>query len=205
MNNAISISGGRVATFGARPGRQAGITLFLTLIALVSMTLAAVAMMRSIDTGGLVAGNLALKQSSVQESDVGINVAFNCLDAGGALTAGIDLGANNATCNYYASLQPDANKPYGVPDVLETATPLPTNAATGNTVTYVIERMCNLTGTFDNAKCVPSPFGRKEPKIDAHLNNKTLTPKQALYRVSVKTTGPRNVSSYSQMVMSATQ
>lgn len=205
MNNAISIPGGRAATLGARPGRQAGVTLFLTLIALVSMTLAAVAMMRSIDTGNLVAGNLALKQSSVQESDVGINVAFNCLDAGGALTLGADLGVNSATCNYYASLQPDANKPYGVPDVLETATPLSTNPATGNTVTYVIERMCNLPGTFDNAKCVPSPFGRKEAKIDAHLNNKTLTPKQALYRVSVKTTGPRNVSSYSQMVMSATQ
>jgi type IV pilus assembly protein PilX len=205
MNNAIPVLAGKPAPHSTALDHQAGITLFLTLIALVSMTLAAIAMMRSIDTGNIVAGNLALKQGASQESDVGINVAFNCLDKNGALITGGNLDANNATCNYYASLQPDSNKPFGVPDVLESASTLPTNPTTGYTVSFVIERMCNLTGTFENAKCIPSPFGRKESKISARSNNQTLIPPQALYRISVKTSGPRNVATYSQMIMSATQ
>lgn len=205
MNNANPTIAGKPAHFSAAPGRQVGITLFLTLIALVSMTLAAVAMMRSIDTGNLVAGNLALKQGSSQESDKGINVAFNCLDGG--LLKTVDLKADNVICNYYASFQPDNNKPYGVPDILETAPPtagLGFNATTGNTVTFIIERMCTAAGAVTDANCVFSPFGRRETGGDLHLPPKLISP-QALYRISVKTSGPRNVSSYSQMVMNATQ
>lgn len=185
---------------------QAGVTLFLTLIALVGMTLAAIAMMRSIDTGNIIAGNLALKQGASHEADKGINVAFNCMDGG--LLKTVDLRANNATCNYYATLQPDVNRPFGIPDILETAPEtagLTTNAITGNKVTFVIERMCAAgTVAFAEATCITSPFGRKEEGGDGHLPPKITAP-QALYRISVKVAGPRSVATYTQMVMNATQ
>lgn len=191
----------------ARLSRQSGVTLFITLIALVGMTLAAIAMMRSIDTGNIVAGNLALKQGASHEADKGLNFAFNHLDSKGALLA-LDLKVNQAVYHYYASLQPDVQKPFGIPDVLETVPPvagLPTNAATGNTVNFVIERMCTTTGPWASATCITSPFGMAESGGDVRYPGKKLPPPQALYRVSVKVSGPKNVATYTQMVMNATR
>ncbi len=178
---------------------QRGAVLFFTLIALVAMTLAALAMVRSVDTGNLVAGNIALKQSAIQEADIAMNKAFSCLDSGGVLLGA--LGTPVSTCNYYATLQPDLNKPFGIPDALESA-PGTLDPATGNTSAYIIERMCTATGAWDAATCIESPFGKAEAYGDVHLPDKQVPP-QALYRISIKVSGPRNVAAYSQMIMNA--
>jgi type IV pilus assembly protein PilX len=183
-------------------GTEKGVVLFMALIALVAMTLAAIALVRSVDTSNLVAGNVALKQGAVHEADKIMNIAFNCLDRGGALLNAGSLGANSATCNYYASLQPDLVRPYGIPDVLESAPGGITEASTRNTTTYVIERMCTAPGTWTPVNCVESPFGRAARFTDRGVS--ALTPPQALYRISVKVSGPRNVAAYSQMVLNAT-
>ncbi|MBI4743152.1 MAG: hypothetical protein HY777_16725 [Betaproteobacteria bacterium] len=179
---------------------QRGAVLFFTLIALVAMTLAALAMVRSVDTGNLVAGNIALKQGAIQEADIAMNKAFSCLDSGGVLL-GSALGTTVTTCNYYSTLQADVNKPFGIPDVLESAVGA-LDPVTGNTSAYVIERMCTTTGAWNAATCVESPFGKAEAAGDSHLPEKQ-TPPQALYRISIKVSGPRNVAAYSQMVMNA--
>ena len=44
-----------------RPQRQHGLVLFFALIAMVVMSLAAVALIRAVDTSTLIAGNLACK------------------------------------------------------------------------------------------------------------------------------------------------
>ena len=44
------------------PGGQSGVVLFIALIVLVAMSLAGVALVRSVDTNLLIAGNLAFKQ-----------------------------------------------------------------------------------------------------------------------------------------------
>ena len=176
--------------------------MFFTLIALVAMTLAALAMVRSVDTGNLVAGNISLKQGAVQEADKIMNTAFTCLDTGGALLAlPAMLQSNQGTCNYFASLQADTLRPYGMPDILE-ATAGTTDPTTGNTRAYVIERLCNAVGPWTEATCMESPFGKPAAYGDVRTI-KPLTPVQAMYRISVKVTGPRNVVSYSQMVMNS--
>lgn len=185
---------------GIRHGQQGAVLIF-TLIALVSMTLAALAMVRSVDTGNLVAGNIALKQSAIQEADRMMNQAFRCLDLGGDLIVAAALANTVSTCNYYAALQADVVKPFGVPDVLESASGT-SDPATGNTSAYVIERMCSTTGAWNQANCIESPFGKAETYSDVHLPDKQIPP-QALYRISIKVTGPRNVASYSQMIMNA--
>jgi len=59
------------------PGRrgQRGIVIFIALIALVVMMIAGLALMRSVDTGNLIAGNLAFRQRAVHSADGGVEVA----------------------------------------------------------------------------------------------------------------------------------
>jgi type IV pilus assembly protein PilX len=184
---------------------QRGVVLFMTLIALVAMTLAAIALVRSVDTGNLVAGNVALKQGASQESEKGMNLAYTCLDNGGTLF-NVSKDANRPICNYYSTLQTDTVKPYGIPDILDSPS-LPVmqdnTATTGNKITFVIERLCAAgTVAWDDKTCITSPFGRTPPKGDQRLPP-PVRPPQALYRISVKVYGPRSVASYTQMVMNA--
>ena len=187
-------------TRGHRPAAQKGVVLVFALIALVAMTLAALAMMRSTETSNLVAGNIGLKQGAAQEADRIMNVAFACLDSSGALLSA-SLENNRTTCNYYASVQPDTQRPFGIPDVLETVSGT-TDPATGNTSAFVIERLCSATGAFSDQNCLESPFGKKM-EFEDHNWRILATPPQALYRISIKVSGPRNVAAYSQMILNA--
>jgi Tfp pilus assembly protein PilX len=195
-NNTTNTS---MAMRGQGPLAQGGIVLLFALIALVSMTLAAVALLRSVDTSNLVAGNIALKQGAIQEGDRAMNEAFACLDTGGALIS-VSLAADNATCHYYAALQADVLPPFGIPDALESTSGV-TSSTTGNSSYYVIERMCKVAGEWNAANCIESPFGKAADYTDR--GDGAQTPPQALYRISVKIGGPRNVASYSQLVMNA--
>jgi len=56
--------------------KQRGVVLFFALIALVVMSLAAVALIRSVDTSTLIAGNLAFKQSASSSGDAGLESAI---------------------------------------------------------------------------------------------------------------------------------
>jgi len=57
--------------------RQRGVVLFFALIALVVMSLAAVALIRSVDTNTLIAGNLAFKQAATSSGDSGLEMAID--------------------------------------------------------------------------------------------------------------------------------
>lgn len=61
------------------PHEQRGVVLLIALIILVAMTLAGIGMMRSVDTGSLIAGNLAFKQATLNASDAGTRAGFNAL------------------------------------------------------------------------------------------------------------------------------
>jgi type IV pilus assembly protein PilX len=61
------------------PRKQRGVVLLLTLIILVAMTLAGVGMMRSVDTGNIIAGNLAFRQATANAGDAGPSAGFNAL------------------------------------------------------------------------------------------------------------------------------
>jgi Tfp pilus assembly protein PilX len=51
---------------------QQGVVLFIALIVLVAMSLAGIALMRSVDTNVLIAGNLAFRQGATMAGDWGI-------------------------------------------------------------------------------------------------------------------------------------
>ncbi|MBI1173807.1 MAG: hypothetical protein GC139_00910 [Sideroxydans sp.] len=59
--------------------RQRGVVLLIALIVLVAMTLAGIGMMRSVDTGIVITGNMAFKQTTVHAGDVGIDEGYTAL------------------------------------------------------------------------------------------------------------------------------
>ena len=63
----------------APPRQQRGMVLLIALIVLVAMTLAAIGMMRSVDTTTVIAGNVAFKQTTLQSADQGISTAYSAL------------------------------------------------------------------------------------------------------------------------------
>jgi type IV pilus assembly protein PilX len=67
----------RLAT--ASSNRQQGVVLLVALIVLVALTLAGVALVRSVDTANLVAGNLSFHQSAIQAGERSTELAVTWL------------------------------------------------------------------------------------------------------------------------------
>lgn len=147
----------------AFPERQRGVVLILTLIVLVAMTLAAIALVRSVDTGNVVAGNMAFKQGATQAGDYGTESAIAFLRTGGV--GGIAIAGDAASYvdipaqGYYATGQDldmtgnshdpsrglvdwDSNNCNGAAAAGCLTPAAPVTTATGNTVTYIIQRLC---------------------------------------------------------------
>ena len=88
-------------------GRERGAVLFLALIALVAMTIAALALVRAVDTANVISGNFAFKQSTLQMADIGIEAAVTALPT--ITTTSLDAawsssGACTTACQYYPTM-----------------------------------------------------------------------------------------------------
>ena len=142
---------------GSVRSRQRGIALFVALIGMVLLSLAGIALVRSVDTTSSVATNIAFRQASVGPVSKAIEDAiYNMFKAPLApVNLRIPQTAHNPARGYYALLQP-GEKPNGVPDVLAgdyltmsakyAAAGLPAAVVDINTkmeVRSVIERVCS--------------------------------------------------------------
>lgn len=122
--------------------------LFVSLIVLVAMTLAGVSLMRAVDTGLVVAGNMAFKQSAIMVADRGTQEAVQWLQAN---SAGPVLQNTNPGQGYFSSrpvVEPnwfDAAS-WGQSVTLNGGVP----DASGNVVRYVVHRMCTQPDTAYN-------------------------------------------------------
>lgn len=182
------------------PKRQQGIVLLIALTVLVAMSLAGVALMRSVDNTVVIAGNIAFKQSSLQVSDRGARDALAWLTT--KYAPGLDGAAltrdDDATNGYYSA------RPPVEPDWFDSASwtgAFTTNGglpdATGNTVRILIHRMCSLPGLLDGeGNCTCSKFFPPSQKLDS--NSKSIGQAafegkfQMYYRVTTRVEGPRN-------------
>jgi Tfp pilus assembly protein PilX len=185
--------------------------LLVALIVLVAMTLAGIALMRSVFTGNRVAGNLAFQQAATQSADVGIETAIAWLEnnsAGNRLFNNINIGAGE-TVGYYASRQePGTTQSW---DDWWAAVPVPDNRvnslaadAAGNTVAYVIQRLCNNVGDPNaGIGCSTSPTSSGTEGSSRGSGVVALqVPGQRYYRITVRVSGPRNTVSFVQAVIS---
>jgi Tfp pilus assembly protein PilX len=123
--------------------RQRGIVSSLVAVVVLLVTLlAAIALIRSVDTSNTVAGTIAFKQSAVQEAEIAYKeVLLNVPSFTGAAGLG---EADNSAIGYYAEIQPVNS--HGVPTALVNGTGKTPAVATPDTVLYVIERLCPTAG-----------------------------------------------------------
>jgi Tfp pilus assembly protein PilX len=174
--------------------------MFVALIVMVAMALAALALIRAVDTTTAVVGNLGFRQASILPANAAVEVAVSALFE----TKSIALEANDVGQNYFASkLAGDDAR--GVPALLGNACAsgtvakvLPADAA-GNTVCYVIERMCNNPGVATGTNCDMLP-----PKLAAGTtvgDPSVPMPQVPFYRLTVRVDGPRHTASYVQVML----
>lgn len=172
------------------PMRQQGVVLFFALIALVVLLLAGIALVRSVDTANTIAGNIAFKQGTIQEGDSGVEAAFNAL----TVPTIADKTQNNLTRYYYATYDPSVAVPKARLDAASDSE----NAASGNKVRYVIERMCLNAGAADPANCLQPPVTGNSSKSSGQT---VFVEDKVYYRVTVRISGPRNTSSTVQVIL----
>jgi Tfp pilus assembly protein PilX len=190
---------------------QRGVVLFIALIVMVALSLAAVALIRSVDTTNAVIGNLGFRISSILPGNLAIEQAaaalFSTQDPAHAVHIADptnDLPAEN----YFASWQ-NSDDARGVPAVLQkksSASGLAKQLVDTSDpakklvdVTYVIERMCTTPGPATAARCnlVGAKQSLGETVNDPHL----ALNKNPYYRVTVRVDGPQNTASFLQATL----
>jgi Tfp pilus assembly protein PilX len=193
-----------------RCARQRGVVLMIALIVLVAMTLAGIALMRSVNTTALISGNLAFQQAATSSGDTGTEAAivwlkannnsgylWNSYPAQGYVAARQDPAAGQSWDAFWTAVI----NPSGGPSLV---TSLGQDPNTGNTVSYVIQRLCNGTGdpTSPGIDCAApqsvalATSSSKGAGAVALLYNSSI-----YYRITTRIDGPRNTVSYVQVVV----
>lgn len=192
--------------------RQQGVILFVALIVLVAMSLTGIALMRSVDTNLLVAGNLAFRQGATSAGDWGIEAARSYLKTAviGSQSA---LDVDKPSDAYYSTWQQELNLfGYGAGvlfDWTNNAEVVGTDSA-GNEVRYVVHRMCGAPGPSSSAlaNCMRTPPSGAADTASGSTKGTTTygsaalpAPTAVYFRVTVRILGPRNTLSYVQAVL----
>lgn len=159
--------------------KQKGLALIVAMIVLVVMSIAGIGLIRSVDTGVLVAGNLAFRQSATQAADIAVEEArtwllanasgltadipargyyatsLDTLDMTGNKTQAKDKNNNNIVYSAQVKwLNPSNTLNTGMAEVkayCPTTTAL--TSTTGNKYCYIIQRLCNAAGPLSGGTC----------------------------------------------------
>jgi type IV pilus assembly protein PilX len=141
--------------------KQRGVVLFFALIAMLAIMLAAVALVRSVDTSTIIAGNLAFKQAATTSGDAGTEAAIAYLATVEAANSGINVlmdmthpfnkahagsvGDTYYSAAYYPIVDPNLSLTASSGTRIlwdDTDSVLAGTDTSGNTTRYVIQRMC---------------------------------------------------------------
>ncbi len=179
---------------------ERGIALVVSLIALVAMTLAGIALMRSVTGGVVVTGNLQLKKNATVSADLGVELGRAWL------AAQASLDANNLSQGYYSNWGNPVWDPLAH-DWSATSRDGGTDAV-GNRVRYVVHRMCRDPGkafTDPTQSCVLAiGAGSGSSKRDAgYADPRFARGTSPYYRVTARVDGPKSTVSYIQAMLVA--
>jgi len=208
----------RIPFAPARRSKQRGVALFFALVSLVAIMLAAVVLVRSVDTSMLISGNLAFQQAATSSADAGTEAAVTYLAGIEAANGATNVLTNsahpfnqdNAAAGYYASLDPAKSMSAASGTRFQWITSgggkdsvLVGTDSSGNTVSYVIQRMCRTSGVeVTAANCLFSGAALDNNKQNIPLPQEickgTGCPVAGMIRVTTKVTGPKNTVSYVQ-------
>jgi Tfp pilus assembly protein PilX len=172
--------------------RQRGASLIIVLVVLAVMLVGSLAMLRSSEVSGLVAGNVSFKEAATQATDIGISAAAKQLDAMAA--AATDSNIANA---YFATRQAEDSD--GLPTTVNWSA-VPTAPVGNYNVQYVTERLCQSTPVTDPVgQCMvrdaEAPGSNKAGSL-AYKNPPTV-----YYRITVRVTGPKSAAAFVQALV----
>ncbi len=188
------------------PQRQKGVVLMIALIMLVSLTLAGIALVRSVDTTTIIAGNLGFKQSATSSGDLGNEQAIAFLES---YNSGTTLHAAIGGQGQYVPFveNPGAGQTWDTfwQNVIgaNAKALVPATDAAGNSASYVIHRLCNSAGDpVSVADCAISPASAANSGSSKGAGVVALNFSAAIYyRITTRVVGPRNTVSYIQTVI----
>ena len=198
---------------------QAGVVLFIALVALLVMSLGAVALIRSVDTNSQITGNVSYKQTAQESSSYGIENMADTL--GIKLTAyqEVDDAGNgyHATCKTFdqgvtnpcngSDLTDEDNWSPGTTSRLASGLAIANGLdAYGNKIQYIVERMCKSAGPATKANCLMVSSNANNNSKNVIDMPRADIPESLVevpvYRVTVQVTGPKNTISYIQAFIS---
>jgi type IV pilus assembly protein PilX len=202
-----------------------GVSMLFALMTLVALSLAAVALVRSVDTGALILGNMGFKDDTVMASDEAMRVAMGYLSKGqadGTLdksvegdgfyidslqlldVAGTSMDANRTLIDWKLDgckgAEPAAAAGKCVKPVA-TALSLPN----GVTARYLVMKMCSADGA--TVDCLgPTSQKSEETSESGELNYKEpyyakSSAKAVYYRIIVRTDGARDAVTYTEAIV----
>lgn len=206
--------------------RQQGVSMLVALVTLTILLLASVALVRSIDSGTLIVGNLAFKQDTTVVSSIAAEQAMAWLEANvdgttldedlpeaGYYASSLDkldpTGANTSAANPMAlidwKLDSCADTPSGHYTNCDTL-PFTGQSVNGNQIQWVITRLCDSVGTPSAANLCARPVAvdtasagdRGNLQAGGRISASVAGP---YFRVIVKTTGPRHTVSYTETML----
>jgi Tfp pilus assembly protein PilX len=200
-----------------------GAGLVVALVVLVVMSLGALALVRAVASGLLVAGNFAFREAAVLAAESGSESAISWLSERAATT---DLLSDQPEAGYYASL-PVGLSLSGQSNTSTSATidwdddqcaartgtrcftagpALPIDAA-GHRIRYVIHRLCRTAGSSDAAanSCLlfrsAQGGSSNRGQLSYGASKRFQSSDTVYYRITVHVRGPRNTTAFIQTLV----
>lgn len=187
--------------------RQQGLVLVVTLLALVIMMLASVALIRSTDTNLQIAGNMAFKRDLINQAERAIPQIQKLFKTGVLSNEGQRFSSKPGS-NYYATVE--ASNDSGIPTKLLDGTIAIGNVNniidvnSGVTIRYIIDRMCLKDGSpdADDNMGACTKAGTTDGEGGGGMGEKTITKTSPIYRMTLRINGPRNTEAFLQTTYS---
>lgn len=212
---------------------ERGLALPLSLIMLVILLISAAALVRTVDTAVLVAGNLAFKQGATLSTERGMRAASAWLDTRTVLQRETDVAGQGYCSRMHAlDVNRDSNTTAEGWDPTQptntttqngwhTGCTTPNNVqpvqlaadAAGNTVEYMIHRLClwggassqpgpivGIPGAVQNCATSAGRAQGNQETSSRRSGSELIgaSVRTVAYRITVRATGPRNAQSFAQ-------
>lgn len=198
------------------PERQRGVSMLFALMTLVALSLAAVALVRSVDTSTLILGNLSFKEDSLLASDETTRlattlVASNSVPVEGyykTMPANLDVtGSSSRTDRTVVDWKRNNCADYASGSFAKCIQPVDQRIELPNGVwaRYIVTKMCTDVAA-GNPDCVgPVNMSTGESVERGELQYKeSERPKSSnsneYYRIIVRTEGTRDTVSYTETI-----
>ena len=203
--------------------RSVGAGLIVALVVLIVMSMGALALLRSVTTGLLIAGNFAFREAAVLAAESGSEAAIEWL---AARNTGTELLTDQADAGYYASLPMDLSLSgqgdgktaalvdwdddqcvHRVATVCLRAAPTLAEDAAGHRVRYVIHRLCRTTGSPDiaNNSCLlfrsAAGASGNRGQLSYGASKRFQSSDTVYYRITVYVRGPRHTTAFVQTLV----